>query len=162
MLINHARDYNVITHALLIILVTHYLSSSRLLRVTHSWFINHTPDCHVITHALLMIRVTHHLSSSRLLRVAHSWFINHARDYHVITHTLLMIRVTHQLPSGRLLRVTHSCWHFKPLDFQQWNINPLITFLLKSLIVLVEMHPAIGVTWGTARGAKCPPNVFST
>jgi predicted DNA binding CopG/RHH family protein len=46
---------------------------------------------------------------------------------------LSIIRVTHRLPSSSLLRVTQTCSR-KQVDFQQFNINPLMMFWLKRLI----------------------------
>ena len=67
---------------------------------------------------------------------------NHVRDCLVIKHALSLFRVTRHVSSSRLLRVTQTCW-YKRVDFQQLNINLLMLFLLKYVIDLVIIHPAV-------------------
>jgi hypothetical protein len=68
--------------------------------------------------------------------MAAAWFWSvksHVRDCYVIPLALSLMRVTPRLPSSRLLRATQNCW-YKPVLFQEWNINCETIFWLKKLI----------------------------
>jgi hypothetical protein len=63
-------------------------------------------------------------------------------SFYAIMRVVSLIHGTPRLPSSQLMHVQQTCW-YKPVDFRQWNIKPLMIYCYKNLIYVVRMYPAL-------------------